>query len=276
MARAAEADSEAPSSVGTAPAEPPAAAAAGPIALLGVFTNARPDKTLRDTVFDRLTRLGEEISLVPESADSQDCKQVACYADFSLRHGAPRILRVDVYESTPRRYYLEAALYDQARGSARTSKGSCDDCSSENLRAVLGDLTARLVAASEPTTRLSVPPESPPLSGSLPLVTTATAGTASPSVPRPRWTSPRIALVAVLSALTAATLLGTVVMGTRDVPGSGQKWLCTLDDKQRPKTAEDLPCISRTQWAIGGGVLTGLSAAGLALTLQQILRSDSF
>jgi len=249
--------------------------------LLGVFNEqGKLEKTLRDTILDRLTRLGEDITAAPEANDLATCKQVVCYAEISTRTNASRLLRVDVYESAARRYYFEGALYEHGKGSSRTANGSCDDCSSENLRAVLGDLTARLVTTNEKP----VPRPANKADGSLPLpehppqlIPTVQPSGAIPS-PGPRrshWTPGRIALVTLLSAVTGVTLLGTILVGTAkpEPEGEAAKWLCTLDEKTAP--TKQPPCISQTALTVSGSLLTGLSAASLALTLQQTLSKEA-
>lgn len=247
-------------------------APAGPVVLLGVFANERSDRSLRDSVLDRLTRLGEEVSATPDSADHATCKQTSCYAEISARIGAKRLLRVDIYESSPRRYYLEGSLFETASGSIRSAKGSCDDCSGENLRTVLSDLAARILSVREPAPR-HASPESTPSARTPPWMPAVESGARSRPAPPSGWTPPRIALVTVLSTLTATMLIGTVVIGTRPIPSGGSRSLCVTDGT-RPSNPEFFPCASQPLWIAGASVLTGLSAAGLGLSLYPALRHN--
>lgn len=247
------------------------ATTADSIVLLGVFVDGKADKGLRDVVTDRLSRLGQDVTLAPEH-ENQGCKQTACYAEVSTRKNASRVLRVDVYESSNRRYFVEGTIYERAKGSSRPSSAGCDDCSSENLRALLGDLAARLVTTPDkPAVR---PPPRQLVSGGAPQPAIALIPSPVPP-PRPlsRWTPGRIALVTVLSTLTGAALIGTIVSGTTSAGVGMNQQVCTLDEKVRPTMPP--PCISRTALTVASGLLTGLSATGLALSLQQILGKEA-
>lgn len=255
------------------PASPDAATAADPIVLLGVFIDGKSEKGLRDVVTDRLSRLGEEVTLVQEY-ELLACKQTACYAEISTRKNASRVLRIDVYESSARRYFVEGAIYERAKGSSRSSSAGCDDCSSDNLRGLLGDLAARLVTAPDkPAVRVS--PQLPAKSSAPPQTTLTIETPPAPPPPRlrSRWTPGRIALVTLLSTVTGAALIGTIVTGTTSVGVGTDAQICTLDQQEKPQMAP--PCISRTALTITGGVLTALSGAGLALSLNQFLGKET-
>lgn len=271
LARAAGEGEVASSTVGQAAADTPPAGASGPVMLLGVFAGEKADKSLRDAVIDRLTRLGEEVSLALDSVELIDCRQVACYAEISARLNAQRLLRVDVYESTPRRYYLEGVLFERQTGSTRSAKSSCEDCSSESLRAALGDMTARMVAGGEPVQRSrsggnhDISPPSPP--------SPPRPSPVSPDrkpLPRQRWTPERITLVTLLSTLSAATLVGTILLPAR-APATDSNF-CSVD---RMITSDDFRCFNVATWTIGGTVLTALSTTSLALTLRQFLHKET-
>lgn len=260
-AAAEEGDSDHATVGQTVPSEPPAAS--GPVLLLGVFLEEKADKSLRNAVVNRLTRLGEEVRLAPETVDFIECKQTACYAEISAKLNVQRVFRVDVYESTPKRYYLEGVVYDQQTGNARSAKSSCEDCSGESLRTRLGDMAVRVVAGGEPAQvapdpKPIIPPPAPP----------------HPPVPAPRtrWTPERITLVTLLSTLTAATLVGTVLLPS--IAPSKESSYCSLDTGIKPSEG-NFRCVNIASWTIGGIVLSGLSTTSLALTLRQFSHKEA-
>lgn len=258
------------SAVETVSAAAPAAPVIfSPIVLLGVYIDGKPDRVLRDAVSDRLTRLGEEVKNAQESAELSVCKQTGCYAEMSTRNSVLRVLRLDIYESAARRYYIEGALYDRATNAVRTSSGSCEDCSSENLRATLADLAGRLV---NPAPAVKATPKAQPSSKSAPeaKLQEAVATAIAPPVAAPpraasRWTRGRIALVTLTSVLTAASLVSTIALGASAQGSGANQQLCTLDQNDPLSSAP--PCISRTAVIVTGSIFTGLSATGLAVSL---------
>lgn len=245
---------------------PDAPLRSGPVVLLGVFANEKSDRSLREAVIDRLTRLGEDVTPAVDSPELVDCKQAACYTEVSLKTNVQRLLRVDVYESRPRRYYLEGALFEQQTGNTRTAKSSCEDCSSESLRTALGDMTVRIVAGGEPAQRVHLPEKSEITPPAPPVIA------ASLVTPRRRWRPERIGLVALLSTLTATTLVGTILLPS--LAPSKDSNFCSVDSGIKP-TSDNFRCVSMTSWTIGGTILTALSTSSLALTVRQFLRKDA-
>lgn len=250
--------------------------------IVGVFFDDKPEKSLRKVVIDRLSRLGEDVKPGEDATELTKCKQAVCYAEIAARSSAARVLRMDVYESASRRYYLEGVIYSNANGAVRTSNGSCDDCSSENLRAMLSDLAARLVAP-EPTAR---PPEStaqtPKLDPGERMPKLDPGERIAPPPPAPlvdkprRWTPGRMALITLLSAVTGAMLIGTIALGTMHPAGGGSDpGFCLRDEKQSESEGMGQKCLSQPRQIAIGSILTGVSAAGLALNLYLILHQPT-